>query len=62
MNFLDQPEVAPLAHACINLLVSGARFTYLDFPPELGMTEEIFIAIMDEIATQLETGHQSLIH
>lgn len=59
---LDAPEIAPLVHACIDRLALHQPFCYLDFPPELGMTEPLFAAIMEEIVLQLNTGQESVMH
>ncbi len=61
-SLLDAPGIAPLAHACIDKLVAGETFCYLDFPPELGMTEPVFAAIMEEIVLQVNRGHFSTVH
>lgn len=61
-NFLQLPAIAPLAHAFLDKLEQGGAISYLDFPPALGMTEDLFHAIADEIALQLETDTVSAVH
>lgn len=61
-NFLQRPEVAQQVDAFLTKLEQGGPVSHLDFPPSIGMTEDLFYAIADEIAHQLDTNNPSPIH
>jgi hypothetical protein len=59
---LNAPEVAPLAHFCIYMLLSGHEFSFEDVPPVFACSEETFEAVMEEIILQFHTGKPSMVH
>ncbi len=60
--FLEASAMQPLINACLEKLEEGGPVSYLDFPPDLGMTEVLFEVLMEEIALHLMTGHTAVIH
>lgn len=59
---LNAPEVAPLAHFCIYMLLAGLPFSYDSLPPAFGCDEDTFEAVMEEIILQFQTGAPSVVH
>ena len=61
-SILDAPEIWPIANACMDQLLVNGRVAFADIPPELGLTEDLFTTIMDEISAQVNTGRASAVH